>query len=297
MSLVSMNEMLARADEDSYAVGCYNAISLEMIRGVIAGAEARNAPVMICHAQLHFGFLPLQQVAATLVDLAERADVPVSVLLDHGEDFDTALKAIQLGFNSVMYDGSKESFEKNLKETRRITDAAHALGASVEGELGRVTRPKAAGAMGDDADDAAANEELYTDIDQAAHFVRETGIDALAAAFGTAHGVYLTKPRLDYKRIVGLREATGVPIVMHGGSGLDSESFRQAIASGVRKVNYYSGMSLKAVDRLRHELCGENREKRIFLHDLVTPLIDEISREVAHTCDIFGASGKAWSIS
>jgi fructose-bisphosphate aldolase class II len=292
MAIVSMRRILGDADAGGYAVGCYNAISLEMIRGIVAGAERVGAPVIICHAQIHFGFLPIEEISAAAVDSAARANVPVALLLDHGEDFETSLRAIQLGFNSVMLDGSKLPFTENVQLTRKVTEAAHALGATVEGELGRVTRPRSAGAMGDDEDDAATRSEMYTNIDDAVEFVRQTNVDALAAAFGTAHGVYLQEPRLDYDRIRTLRKKTGVPIVMHGGSGLTREQFVESIKSGVSKINYYSRMALRVVDRIRRELCHDG-DRRVFLHDLVAPIVEEVTEEVAETCCWFGAEKKA----
>ena len=292
MPIVPMTELLEAAERGSYAVGCYNAVSIEMIRGVLTGAERARAPVILCHAQLHFGLVPVETISAALCDLAEHATVPVAILLDHGEDLDTVERTIGLGFNSVMIDGSKLPYDENLFLTRRVTARAHELGASVEGELGRVTRPRSAGAMGDDEDDAATKSELYTDVEQAVDFVSKTGIDALAAAFGTAHGVYQQEPKIDFSRISELRQATGVPIVMHGGSGLTASQFRDSVRAGVRKVNYYSGMSLNAVSKLRTLLCESGKEMKVFLHQLVEPVVEAVAEEVERSCGWFGCAGR-----
>ena len=293
MPIVPMTELLEDAERHRYAVGCYNAISLEMIRGVLFGAERVSAPVILCHAQLHFGMIPVESISAALVDLAHRSPLPVAILLDHGENLEAVARTIDLGFNAVMIDGSKLEFDENVSLTRAACECAHRRAVSVEGELGRVTRPRGAGAMGDDDDDAAARTELYTDVDRAAEFAAATGVDALAAAFGTAHGVYRKEPKLDYSRIAALREATGVPIVMHGGSGLSADQFRAAVKYGVRKINYYSAMSLRAVARIRETIRAVDTDEQVLLHHLVAPVIDEVSASVAETSRLFGAAGRA----
>lgn len=290
MAIVSMKEILKDAKEKKYAVGCYNAINLDMARGVIKAAEEENSPAILCHAELHFKYTPLEMLAPILVNAARTAKVPVAILLDHGKSFESALKAISLGFNAVMYDGSNLPYEENKSNTKEIVKAAKALGATVEGELGYVVRPKSGGAEGDEDDSVIDDTTFYTDPYQAQEFVSETGIDALAVAFGTAHGVYLKKPCLDLERLSLINKNTGVPLVMHGGSGLTDEDYVNSIKNGICKINFYTGMALYSAKEI--EKCFK-KDDTIFYHQLMMTSIDAFTRDVKRTMRIFRSSNKA----
>jgi len=259
MSIVSMKEILAGAKQNGYAVGCFNSIDLAMTRGILRAAEEEKAPVILCHAEVHFKYAPLASVTPILLSEASRAKVPVALLLDHGKDFDAVIEAMHLGMNAVMYDGSELEYGENVANTKEVVKIAHALGVTVEGELGRVVRPANAGAEGKDSAELAGDTSLYTDPDEAAEFVRATGIDALACAFGTVHGVYRKEPRLDFPRLKLIAEKAGVPIVMHGGSGLTERDFHAAIKNGVTKINYYTNLALYVGNALKRRLaeCDE----------------------------------------
>ena len=285
-----MNEILKDAKQRRYAVGSFNSIDLQMARGVIAAAEAERSPVIICHAEVHFKYTPLEQAAYILVNEAKAASVPVAVLLDHGENFDSILRAMHLGFNAVMYDGSKYEYEENVRRTSEIVKIAHALGVSVEGELGRVARPKSAGAEGSDDDSIIHDTSLYTDPDMARDFVEKTGIDALACSFGTVHGVYLEKPKLDLLRLNQIAQKTGMPVVMHGGSGLSGKDFADSVKNGVCKINYYTNMALATANYIKSKL---DSEERAFYHDITQWAVDAIKDDAQGTIRLFGSSGKA----
>lgn len=295
MALVSMREMLKDAREKKYAVGCYNALNLEMTRGVIQAAEEEKSPVIICHAEVHFKFTPLDRIACIMLNEANKAKVPVAVLLDHGKSFSAVMQAMRLGFNSIMFDASELGYEENVKRTAEIVKIAREFGVSVEAELGHVTRPKGGGSGGEEEEeeeaDAMDDKSKYTDPVQARDYIERTGIDALAPAFGTAHGVYRKKPELDLERLAAINRCSGVPLVMHGGSGLTGEDFKNAIENGISKINYYTGMSLNAAEKIKENLAGST-EKAGYHHIMMWGM-DAIREDVRTTMRLFGSGGRA----
>ncbi|WP_179215865.1 class II fructose-bisphosphate aldolase [Paenibacillus sp. MY03] len=286
-----MSDMLRDAASKGYAVPCFNAINLDMVRGIIQAAEEECSPVIICHAEIHFKYTPLEKIAPILVAEMNAARVPVAVLLDHGKSFDAVLKAMQLGFNAVMFDGSEYGYEENVSKTAEIVKIAKTFDVSVEGELGYVTRPRGGGAEGEDEDSIVSDTSLYTDPEQACDFAERTGVDALAVAFGTVHGVYLKEPKLELDRLSRIRALTDVPLVMHGGSGLSRGDFEQSIQGGIAKVNYYTNMALKVAERLRVQWSGE--ASRIFYHDLMMASIHEFREDARQVMKMLGSSRRA----
>lgn len=234
----SLKDILTAAESGGFAVGSFNTPNLESLRAVLAAAERNGLPVIIQHAQCHETLTPLSIMGPIMVRMAEEAAVPVCVHLDHGEDLDYLKRALDLGFNAVMFDGSTLPYEENLELSRKTVELAKTYGAHVEAELGAMGKREGGSgeAQGDDT-------KCYTDPDLAVDFVKDTGITALACSFGTTHGLYLTKPKLDVDVVTGVREKTGgIPIVMHGGSGISDEDFRKVIHAGVRKINYFTYM-------------------------------------------------------
>jgi fructose-bisphosphate aldolase class II len=290
MALVSMKEILEDAKAKQYAVGSFNSIDLQMARGVIEAAEEEKSPVILCHAAVHFKYTPLEKAAYVLLNEAKDAKIPVAVLLDHGKDFDSIIKAMHLGFNAVMFDGSQYDYDENVLKTRDIVRIAHALGISVEGELGRVARPKSGFSEGSDDDSIIRDTSLYTDPDMAGDFAEKTGVDALACSFGTVHGVYMEKPRLDFQRLGLIAEKTNIPIVMHGGSGLSEQDFSESIKKGVCKINYYTNMALSTAEYIKNKLLTT---ERAFYHDITQWSIEAIKEDIQKTIRVFGSSGKA----
>ena len=244
--LVSLKELLDQAKIEKKAVGAFNGTTLEAIRGIIQAAEELECPVILQHAQSHDELIDLDEIGPILKYYAKRAKVPVALHLDHGSSFERCVQALHLGFTSVMYDASAKSFEDNVKETAEIVKIAHAVGAGVEAELGHIFTSQVVqgeGAGSDGKDDYDDLDSIYTDPEVAGEFVEKTGVDCLAVAFGTTHGVYLTEPKLDLPRVAEIRDAAGVPLVMHGGSGVSDEDYRVAIENGICKVNYYTYMN------------------------------------------------------
>lgn len=234
--LVNLKEILKIAEEKKIAIGSFNTPNMTSARAVISAAEELNQPVIIMHAQVHeeMGLCVMEEIAPVMLMLAKKAKVPVCVHLDHGTDLEYVKKGLELGFTSIMYDGSTLSTEENTKNTKTAVAEAKKTGASVEAEIGSMGAREGGGESG---------ASIYTDPDAAVKFVADTGIDALACAFGTAHGFYKDAPKLDFERLSKINSLVDVPIVMHGGSGVSEEDYREVIKRGVRKVNYYTYMA------------------------------------------------------
>ena len=253
--LVTLTEILELAEAKKNAVGSFNTPNLESIMAVIDAAEELNVPVIIMHAEVHESMMPIDVIGPIMVERAKAAKVPVCVHLDHGENLSYLVKALNLGFTSVMFDGSSLSYEENVANTRLAVKFAHAKGASVEAEIG-VLGKRELGPGHDKIENQP--EEIYTDPELAARFVKETGIDALACSFGTAHGIYLKKPKLDMTVLERVKQRVDIPLVMHGGSGVSEEDYRKVIARGVRKINYYTYMAKAGGSGVEEKLSFQN---------------------------------------
>ncbi len=253
--LVSLKNILKIAEAKKIAIGSFNTPNLDCLKAVLSAAEELNQPVIIMHAQVHeeMGLCKMEEIAPIMCFMADKASVPVCVHLDHGTDLDYIKRGLELGFTSVMYDGSGEDMAINLANTRIAVELAAHTGASVEAEVGSMGSREGGGEDGS---------SIYTDPDLAADFVEQTGIDALACAFGTAHGVYLTKPQLDFDRVREIYSKISVPIVMHGGSGVSTEDYYKVIDCGVRKINYYTYMAKAGAEAVAA------MEDKTFHHDM-----------------------------
>lgn len=231
--LVNMNGALLPAKEKGYGVGFFNAVNVEMARAVIETAEELNAPVMVGTAEVLLPAMEMERVAEYLIPMAQKAKVPVCVHYDHGLTKERCKQAIELGFTSIMYDCSMDDYETNIARLKEMTDVCHALNITVEGELGHVGDNSGAGKLENPSD-------YFTDPDTALDFVRRTGVDSLAVAVGNAHGDYAFPPKLDFERIRRISEMTDLPLVLHGGSGLSNDDFKQAVSCGICKVNIFT---------------------------------------------------------
>lgn len=255
--LVNLVEILKSAEETKTAIGAFNTPNLECVNAVLNAAERLNVPVILAHAQLHESVSPLSIIGPVMVAAAKTAKVPVCVHLDHCETFEYMKQALDLGFTGVMYDGSTLPYEENLANTKKAVAMAKVYNCGVEAELGSMASREGG--------EGPAAGPVYTDPDEAAAFCRETGIDALAPSFGTVHGIYRSKPQLDLERVRIIAEKTGLPLVMHGGSGVSPEDYRTGIRNGLRKINYYSYMSRAGTHAVRDLL---EKEDVTFFHDL-----------------------------
>ncbi len=286
--LVTLKELLNEAKREKKAVGAFNGTTLESIRGIIRAAEELGCPVVLQHAQSHDLIIPLDEIGPILLYYARRAKVPVSVHLDHGSSFERCIQAMRLGFTSVMYDASGKDFETNIRETAEIVRIAHAAGVSVEAELGHIFTSEIVVGEGTGADSAADYEDvgdIYTDPQTAKEFAERTGVDCLAVAFGTTHGVYLTEPKLDLPRVAAIRDAAGIPLVMHGGSGVSEEDYRTAIENGICKVNYYTYMNTAGGKASKE--YWEDDEKPLFYDQMALAAAEAMKEDVKKAMKVF----------
>lgn len=265
--LVTLKEIIELCEAKDCAVGAFNTPNLESVIAVIKAAQELNVPVVIQHAQVHEDFMPLDVMGPVMLDMAGKASVPVCVHLDHGETLDYIYRALKMGFTSVMYDGSILPYAENVANTKMVVSFAQKTGASVEAELGCMGKRETGARETETGNDPY---KIYTDPGQAKAFAAATGIDALACSFGTTHGVYLSEPKLDFSVVENVRKTAGVPVVMHGGSGVGEEDYRRAIKAGVRKINYYTYMSMAGGECVKEKLKGEEKGKPAMYHDIVS---------------------------
>lgn len=280
--LVNMNDILHPAREGGYGVGFFNAVNVEMARAVVETAEALRSPVMIGTAEVLLPAMSLERVAEYLIPMAKKASVPVCVHYDHGLSFDKCLEALELGFTSIMYDRSTDDYDTNAAKLAEMVMFCHVRGATVEGELGHVGDNEGAGKL-------AVPSDYFTDPAVARDFAERTGVDALAVAVGNAHGDYKFPPKLDFDRITAIADATGLPLVLHGGSGLADSDFRTAVSRGICKINIFTDLD-KAGKRGADEGIAAGVQT---LMGLIPYEIDAMKRVVAEKMRLFGSVGKA----
>jgi tagatose 1,6-diphosphate aldolase GatY/KbaY len=275
-------ELLGGAEAGGYALGAFNIYNLEGVRAVLSAAEAESSPAML---QIHPAALAHggPGLVALCLRAADEAAVPVGVHLDHASDAGDIRAALAAGVPSVMADGSHLPYADNMAFTRSIVDEAHALGAAVEAELGRLSGSE-------DGLSVPEYEALLTDPAQAAAFVAGSGADALAVCIGNAHGRYRREPQLDFARLAAVRAATPAPIVLHGASGLPADQVRRAVALGVRKFNVNTEVRAAYVDALRAGLAGGASPD---LLELMRAAQAAMQAVVAEKLRLFGSAGAA----
>ena len=278
--LVTLKEILHDAEKGKYGVGLFNMLNLEMARGIIDAAEKERSPLILGVAEVHLPIIPFTYAADIMTKIAREATVPVCLHFDHGTDYSKILTAIKGGFSSVMYDGSALPYDINVENTKEIVKVAHALGVSVEAELGHVGGAEGGGDDG--------HQEEYTKVEQVTDFIEKTQIDALAVAIGTAHGQYKKKPVLDINRLAEIYKVSEKPLVLHGGSGLSDDDFKNTIKNGIRKVNICTEMCVAAHHAYTYAF-NNNASFEISLQ-VAKNTVQEI---VAEKMRLFGSSGKA----
>ena len=284
--LVNLNDILIPAKKGGYGVGLFNAVNVEMARAIIETAEELKAPVIVGTAEVLLPAMSLERVAEYLIPMAKKASVPVCVHFDHGLTFEKCMEALQLGYSSIMYDCSTDTYEDNVAKVAEMVKICHAMGATVEGELGHV---------GDNEGSAEGDSHLadpsayFTDVGLAKDFVDRTGVDALAVAVGNAHGDYKFPPKLDFQRIDDIAQQTGVPLVLHGGSGLSDYDFRTAISKGICKVNIFTDIDKAGKAGIEEGLAAGART----MMALMPYEIAAMKKVVANKMELFGSIGKA----
>ena len=282
--LVNLKEILEIGEKENIAIGMFNATGFDSLQAVISAAEELNQPVIIAHAEVHNVYNDISIVGPAMIAAAKNAKVPVCVHLDHGVSMEMIYRALRIGFTSVMIDASALPYEENLALTKQVVEMAHAMGVSVEAELGRLVTGEAGSK--EEENTSLKAEDFYTDPEEAKAFCEETGVDALAIAFGTAHGFYTAEPKLDFDVVKNVAKATGLPLVMHGGSGVSEEGFKKSIKNGIRKINYYSYMS-KAGYMAAKEVVESGKTN--YLHDVEYAAMQAMKEDVKKAIKVFSS--------
>ena len=278
MSLVNVNELLEHATKHGYGVAAINTINYETIRCAIDAAEQERVPVIVQFFPGFDRYIPLSYISYMAKDLAKKAGVPVAVHLDHSASYEIAVSGIRDGFPSVMVDGSALPFEENIAVTAAVVKTASVFGVDVEAELGHVGN--------ETVYEEALMNYRYTDPDQAAEFVQRTGCDSLAVAIGNQHGVYTSKPKLNFEVIRRVQEAVSVPLVLHGASGIGDEDIRRAISLGIAKINIHTELCQAAMNAIH------TNGNQPFLA-VERAVREGIKQRALEKIRLFGADGKA----
>ncbi len=280
MSYVNMYEMLKHAKGNGYAVGAFNIVDYSTVKAVIAAAAAKKSPVIVqtsAKTVKHYGYLPIVHWVRTL---AEEVSVPVALHLDHCKDIDMIQKCIEAGWSSVMIDASSFPLETNIEMTRKVVEMAKAKDVTVEGELGAI--------VGIEDDIFVKEQDSHlADPETCVRYVKATGIDLLAPAIGTAHGMYKKEPKIDFKLIESIAAATGLPLAIHGGTGLSEETFLQCIRSGGTKINISTNIKHLFKDSLE-KYFRENPDDYEPLKP-ISFMEKEVAKSVESFIDIFGS--------
>ena len=278
--LVNLKKIIAMAEEGGYCIPAFNVYNTETNMGVVAAAEEAKAPVIIqVYPRLineEVGFY----LAPAIVAAANRAGVPICFHLDHGPDESTAQRILRWGATGVMYDGSVHPLDENIATTKHIVDICNTVDVGVEGELGHI------GSVNDDSMDE------FTNPDEAAKFVRATGVTCLAVLIGNAHGHYKKPPKLDIERVKAIRKATNnIPLVLHGGSGIPDDQVKAAIKAGIRKMNIGTDVCCAFAEGAKSELDNPNRSIAVDL--FMKPSIESVKKLALNKIALTGALGKA----
>jgi fructose-bisphosphate aldolase class II len=285
MPLVSMKEMLIKAKEEGYAVGQFNLNNLEFTQAILQAAEAEKSPVILGvsegAARYMGGFYTVVKMVEGLLE-DYKITVPVAIHLDHGSSFEKCKEAIDAGFTSVMIDASHHPFEENVATTSQVVEYAHSKGVSVEAELGTV---------GGQEDDVVAEGVIYADPKECEELVKRTGIDCLAPALGSVHGPYKGEPKLGYPEMKAIGKATGLPLVLHGGTGIPTHDIQKSISLGTAKINVNTENQIASAKAVRETLAAkpEEYDPRKYLG----PARDAIKATVIGKMREFGSAGRA----
>lgn len=283
MPLVTSRAMLQRAREEHFAVGAFNANNMEMVQAIVQTAQEERAPVILQISQGAIRYAGLYYAANLVKTAADLVDVPVVLHLDHGTDFQQNVLCLRAGFTSLMYDGSKRPYEENVAMTERVVEMAHACGIPVEAELGQVTR----------ASESPSREEveaLMTDPRQAQEFIARTGADSLAVAIGSIHGMREQSASLEIERLEAIRRKVGVPLVLHGASGVKDESVLEGIAHGISKINVATHLNQAFMRGMREGL--RERPEEVDPRKILSICREGVKEAVRGKMRLFGSSGR-----
>jgi fructose-bisphosphate aldolase class II len=286
MALVTLKTILDKAYQNGYAVGAFNVINLEFLEAITLAARRSASPVILNIAEVHLPYVTMENIVPVIKEIAKRERFEIVLNLDHGLTLETIERAISNGFTSVMFDGSHLDFDENVHQTREVVSLCRPWNISVEAELGAVGGEEGGGLVGQ------ADPAKYTDIAQAKAFVEQTGIDALAVAIGNSHGRYKGQPDLDFERLRAIREVTGIPLVLHGGSGISAADFRRAISLGIAKINFFTGMSEAAMQATASYMSTADTRYNDYPM-MLKQVKERVADVVAEQMEIFGSRGRA----
>jgi len=274
MPLVFGKEVLDKANEENYAVGAFNFTNLETLQAIIWAAEERKSPVIVQTSEGAVSYMGFKNLVSLVHVMAMDSPVPIVLNLDHGKDMGIIHRCIDHGYTAVMFDGSSLEYEKNVEDTMKVVESAHNRKVSVEAELGML----------------GTGEDVYTDPEQAEDFVKRTGVDCLAVSIGTQHGHFKSEPKLDFDRIRQIKDRLGIPLVMHGTSGVPLPDVKKAIKCGINKVNLNTDLREAFTFAIRNVLADKSVYK-------IRPYLKEsrvsVQKVVAKHMDNLGSSKKA----
>jgi ketose-bisphosphate aldolase len=283
--LVTLKEILENTRKEGYAVGSFNFNGYEDAQGIINGAAEKNSPVILMASMGACKYIGLHQTVGMIKGMAASVDIPVCLHLDHATDMDYIKEAIKAGFSSVMIDASAENYEINIQKSKEIVEFTKDYHCSVEAELGKV---------GGKEENIVVSDEkaTFTQPYDVPRFVEETGIDALAIAFGSVHGFYKSEPKLDFERLAEIAKITDCPLVLHGGTGIPVEDFKKCVVSGISKINVGTEFKKTFTDTIR-KMCNDLPEKEVDPRKYMGPVKDACAEVVKGKIDVFGSANKA----
>ncbi|MGI6413555.1 MAG: class II fructose-1,6-bisphosphate aldolase [Syntrophomonadaceae bacterium] len=284
MALVPVSELLLKAERGGYAVGAFNANNMEIIQAIIDAAERENSPVILQASQGAINYAGLDFIAGMVKIAARSSKIPVALHLDHGTDFNQVVRCIRRGFTSVMFDGSQLPLEDNIAITKKVLEIARAVNVSVEAELGKIGGTE-------DQVQVSEKEAQYTEPAEAEYFVKQTGVDSLAIAIGTAHGQYKGEPKLDFDRLKKIKSLTSIPLVLHGSSGVPDQAIQRAIKLGICKVNIDTNIREAFVGEMRRVIA--DRPDEIDPRKILGPAREATVKIIRQKIQLFGSTGKA----
>ncbi|MEK3643717.1 MULTISPECIES: class II fructose-bisphosphate aldolase [unclassified Aeribacillus] len=280
MPLVTMREIFASAEEDNFGIGAFSVANMEMVMGAIQAAEELRSPIILQIAEVRLKHSPLHLIGPLMVEAAKQSVVPVAVHFDHGLTYEKIKQALDIGFTSVMYDGSHLPLKENIEKTKEIVKLANFYGATVEAEIGRV------GGSEDGSEDI---EITITGVEEAEKFAEETKVDALAIAIGNAHGVYKGEPNLRFDRLKEIDDRVEIPLVLHGGSGIEENDFKECIKLGIRKINVATSTFNNVINHINKNVQSScYTDYFVFHQDVIRAAYENVKYHI----EIFGSSNR-----
>ena len=285
MALVNPIKMIENAQREGYAIAAFNIHNLETIQAVVEAAWEEQSPLIIQTTPGTLNHAGIPYVVACVKTAAELYDIPIALHLDHCESFDMIMQCIRAGYTSVMIDGSKLPYDKNVAAVKRVVDIARTIGVAVEGEIGKI---------GGTEDDMTVDESeaALTIPEEAQDFAHATGVDTLAIAIGTAHGLYKGEPKLDFDRLSAIRRKVEIPLVLHGGSGVYDNAIREAISRGICKINIATELKVPMAQAIQYvfESNPKENDPRQYMGK-AKEAVKEVARRKIRLC---GSTGRAW---